>query len=1145
MSALGMHLLLSSLAAVPKTQLPADTDATLRLGLDQLQQGNYVAALAGCLRALWAAGHTASADRQPESTPDWFAAFEAVIQQRLGGSSGSLTESAALPLLAAVSALYLFLQANLTGPAVSLPECPFDLLDESATQQAVDAQTQQAAGDAASGFGRDSISQGDRWAVSQLEEDGEEVIGRISSPQYLLLAKTILLAPAALAPSHEPPDHHDHHPHHQQQQQQQQEEEEEQPDAVHGAAVAAAGQSTEESDHKVDVRGELVPAGWAWWAHRAALLQQRVLAGRSATLRRALEGLTEQVGEREGLGDVMKGARVCRVQVSGGVLSICGARYKGVLQSQLHRVAAALRAGCGGALKQGGSCRGPEGSGEVEVLAHPASPGRAADGSQGGFVAAQQRLLRSAALLEAALAETAYGYVEAAGRYLRASCEAAGVRVQLTGALGVRTQHQHEAKAQLVVAVERTAGSPAGAAQAPAGPADEALEAGLLDAELAASHSVGREVSQELQGLQAATDVLPHPRLDPGGEGSGGGGLPTDLDSLEQALLLALASHVEKGSSSDALKPWEGAAYAEAVEQQQRSQFLLRCAAKLVLVRFEKERVRTRERALLALEQVVAAIQAEGSVQPAQRLRLAFSVWFPLGVSLKKELGELLVAAGVLGAALPLFEGLELWANLAVCYQLLGKKVQAEELVRRRLEATPDQPRLWCTLGDLTLEDKHYQEAWERSGHRSARAQRSLARNAMRRGDWPGTSRHWELALALNPLNPEGWFALGFAYIKQKDYPKALQACSRCVQLDPDNGEAWNNLAAIHMGAARWAEAFAALGEATRHKRDSWQTWENYADVAVKVGQWQVAVRALRQVLALSQSSRIQLGILKEIISEVERGRGVTHSSHSSQSSPPGQQDGRAGGDSASTATVEPDSLAVAGTAAAAAEGAGPPAPAAVPAAAEEDALGAEEGGEGLGALAQALASMGDAHGTQDMHSGPGGSKAGGAGAAAAAAPAREAQQAAAAAAAEAVSARERDALERAVGMLMKEVAGSAAGDSPFWERYARYYAATGQPEAARECLLKRVRALQGRGWQQDEQAFQAFAGASLQLCSSYLEVRAAEDRGVGGRELSSARLHLRGVLKQAAERFGEHPLYSDMQQLLARVEQAGQTQRQ
>ena len=54
----------------------------------------------------------------------------------------------------------------------------------------------------------------------------------------------------------------------------------------------------------------------------------------------------------------------------------------------------------------------------------------------------------------------------------------------------------------------------------------------------------------------------------------------------------------------------------------------------------------------------------------------AFSVWFPLAVQLRKELGELLVELGLVGAALQLFEALELWDNLIVCYQLLDKRVQ-------------------------------------------------------------------------------------------------------------------------------------------------------------------------------------------------------------------------------------------------------------------------------------------------------------------------------------------------------------------------------------------------------------------------------------------------------------------------------------
>jgi uncharacterized protein HemY len=49
-----------------------------------------------------------------------------------------------------------------------------------------------------------------------------------------------------------------------------------------------------------------------------------------------------------------------------------------------------------------------------------------------------------------------------------------------------------------------------------------------------------------------------------------------------------------------------------------------------------------------------------------------------------------------------------------------------------RAQVTPDDARLWCALGDLTLKEEHYETAWQRSGQRSVRAQRSLARSAQR-----------------------------------------------------------------------------------------------------------------------------------------------------------------------------------------------------------------------------------------------------------------------------------------------------------------------------------------------------------------------------------------------------------------------------
>lgn len=51
----------------------------------------------------------------------------------------------------------------------------------------------------------------------------------------------------------------------------------------------------------------------------------------------------------------------------------------------------------------------------------------------------------------------------------------------------------------------------------------------------------------------------------------------------------------------------------------------------------------------------------------ASRLRYGLSVWFPSWPALQKELGEEMVRNGMVGAALDVFERLELWDNLIYC----------------------------------------------------------------------------------------------------------------------------------------------------------------------------------------------------------------------------------------------------------------------------------------------------------------------------------------------------------------------------------------------------------------------------------------------------------------------------------------------
>ncbi len=92
--------------------------------------------------------------------------------------------------------------------------------------------------------------------------------------------------------------------------------------------------------------------------------------------------------------------------------------------------------------------------------------------------------------------------------------------------------------------------------------------------------------------------------------------------------------------------------------------------------------------------------------------RWAFSVAFPLRVSLQKELGLLLVSFGMIGSALATFERLELWDSLIACHMLLKKNVLAEELVRRRLEVCSSlQPK--GSLASLVWGDDEGAGGWK------------------------------------------------------------------------------------------------------------------------------------------------------------------------------------------------------------------------------------------------------------------------------------------------------------------------------------------------------------------------------------------------------------------------------------------------
>ncbi|CAL6283378.1 predicted protein [Bathycoccus prasinos] len=517
-------------------------------------------------------------------------------------------------------------------------------------------------------------------------------------------------------------------------------------------------------------------------------------------------------------------------------------------------------------------------------------------------------------LIEASLMEHEFGVDDSARYLLKRAKDALGVTIEKSGALGYRTIHQQDAKAQLVLRVtckERASAESDDEDEndddtdedesiaAGSGGGNESDDTEVADGAKASnsssSSSAMSRLRVELEGLSAdGSQILPKPKLQNASDADDPS-LNAPLSTIAQVVLLAECVAVRKKQADDGLRNWEMTPYLERVLTQAKSRPIVRASATVLMTRHEKTRARTRERALLSLEDVtrsVSEVPANAIKKMRQskkvkrdlttslskigkeRLRFAFSVWFPPIHALKKELGEALISIGMVGAALKLFEEIEHWDAYISCLELLGKKQQAADVVKTRLNEEPGNAKLWCALGDATGDETCYHKAWEVSEERDARSQRTLARLCAQRNDFAQAVVHWTRALTLNPLFPGAWFNCGYCRMKcEGREDDALAAFVRCAQIDPENGQAWNNVAALSMHKQKFQAARAALQEAVKHYRTSWHTWENLAIASAKTGRFVASARALMKVIELTDGARVHIPTISTLLDMCEEGR--------------------------------------------------------------------------------------------------------------------------------------------------------------------------------------------------------------------------------------------------------------------------------
>lgn len=130
---------------------------------------------------------------------------------------------------------------------------------------------------------------------------------------------------------------------------------------------------------------------------------------------------------------------------------------------------------------------------------------------------------------------------------------------------------------------------------------------------------------------------------------------------------------------------------------------------------------------------------------------------------MQRQLARSLVSLGSHHAALEVFERLGLWEDVVTCYQAIGRKGRAEEIVREKLKEN-ETPAMLCILGDLTNDPEWYRRAWTVSNDRCARAQRSLGLYHLRREEYSECIDSLQLSLSCNGMqvhtHTRGWGTL-------------------------------------------------------------------------------------------------------------------------------------------------------------------------------------------------------------------------------------------------------------------------------------------------------------------------------------------------------------------------------------------------
>lgn len=342
----------------------------------------------------------------------------------------------------------------------------------------------------------------------------------------------------------------------------------------------------------------------------------------------------------------------------------------------------------------------------------------------GWSISNQSSQARAQFLVERATIHTHYGFDKRAREDLTSAAEETGLQFALTGRLGKRTKFQQNELSQLVVLAVSASDE-----QYQNASSDESRSNGdeLNDkTKNATAESASMPVNLDLNDdtlLEAisfsketsVSEILDEERIPPALKTLDPADQPT-LKPLDSIILLAVASSISNTSPQDGLTREETLPYATRVLTEGSTNWQVYTQGLFVRSRIEGYRSRTVERGVLQLQALVDQVITETTSEPAknvtdptaqepssttttflpkakasesapvsERLLYIHQLASPTRWKLEAELADRWVSLGGLRTALEIYERLQMWAEVALCWAASDREDEARKIIRHQL----------------------------------------------------------------------------------------------------------------------------------------------------------------------------------------------------------------------------------------------------------------------------------------------------------------------------------------------------------------------------------------------------------------------------------------------------------------------------